>query len=1489
MGLSLSSIGKKIAGFGKNVYEAVTPQNEAALRQAQANLARANQQIQAGQGFKYGPLVNPANRQTFVQNNQVTPFSLPRAAATTISDAFTKLDGPRVNVGDFFGSGFIENYLNSPFKIGGGITQINNGQYKQGVGNVLTGAIEGPLGFVPVGKTAQAGLKAIGLGNRIIQGSKVGMKQSAVFGTAYGAGDAMSQNASWQDVGKSAAISGLLAAGGGALSGGGLPIVGAGIRQAVKIPPKIRAYDAAQNQIGGKRIKVNQEIIADNKPAYLRNKLKAQKKVMSPAEVTFRASYAADRGLKNTALARQTTPSLEREITNKFINTNLTTKADYVKRLTQLSKDYDKEIATTTKLPKIKRDYLANKIDEKYNGHITQLENDFNESKSILPLLKNPAEVTSPSKVPTETPKPVVAQSTGRSIDDQLEEAILGERGKPTYKVRPLGVLAEKLSLNRQARKLTKPIEAGVDKVIKTSLESGSRVARTPGRLMVGISKQAGKSPEELQQLGVYGGQKELGNIYAKSVSKTGEQAIKQGVRPEAVASALDPELAVAKGTKPYILTPAESGEVARLRKIIDITHEGNYKLGLLDETKYKVNKGTYFPRDMTKFFEDDPMRQISKNNKMELNIFKPRKDLSDISKEVIDAASSDPYFLTAMRVQQYQRNKAFTQYSDWFSKNGSISPSPRKGYVEIPDNKAYGSLAGKHILKEQAEDLQGFIYETGAAQDMMSLLNRYDRIGLRRGRKAILTIFNPGVRLGNRTFNNLIAGLNGINPITFNRNWFRGRNMMKSNSPEFLEATKAGIFSPSMIQKELYRTGDITPKKNIVSKGIKGIGDTYQAVDDRAKMATYLTFRERGLSVAEAASRTQRIQQNYDLVGFMFDQGAKTPLVGNAFIRFSSELLRIAHNTAADNPIRLATAAVAATTLVTAASKMSGETPEDRKTREGRLGAPRVPFTNQSLELKTPWGAINAGRLLGLTTYNDLTGGLQEDVKRYLPWQIPVKKDETGFHLNPQAISADPLLGPFASQIVNRDFRDKPITDPDATKYPSQPLSQSDQNKNRLNALRMSLVPFATDANSIKAAAQGKDNYYGQERSLPQSLLRVGGIKVEQYGPEKAEKQKGTDTYFSDKKIITALANKLPSQEEKNIFLKYATNEKLRGEDKPGGTHEPLIKKGIHDTAIMAEEMLKHPKVFEVMKLKAQQDAKRNGTPVDPVYDLPLDRREAYYQIQIANNTSPGSPESKKLKQDQKDWYFDFSTQRSDYFDAVSKHIEELKAKGIEMYSPPQTIDYPEVGTDLQKKLDQLETVTDGAERGQFYKDNPDVIEFYQKHEKYIRAMRAERNLPQFDSYPTVTPELQKLMDTYSDLPKNDGPKGGNKTRSLWIQSHPSEWQALTDQWSKQAQYNLQNDAARAIYEGEDLSEKGIKSIVSLAKSLGMSTGGGGGFTPFQFKENDPTANIYKYAVDPTNPTPLKVSLRKPSITLKKGVKVTSSKVKVSMKKSRV
>jgi len=151
----------------------------------------------------------------------------------------------------------------------------------------------------------------------------------------------------------------------------------------------------------------------------------------------------------------------------------------------------------------------------------------------------------------------------------------------------------------------------------------------------------------------------------------------------------------------------------------------------------------------------------------------------------------------------------------------------------------------------------------------------------------------------------------------------------------------------------------------------------------------------------------------------------------------------------------------------------------------------------------------------------------------------------------------------------------------------------------------------------------------------------------------------------------------------------------------------------------------------------------------------------------------------------------------------------------------------------------------------------------------------------------------VQNLMDFYSAMPKNDGKvkKDGtfsSPTRSAWIKSHPTEWAKMTEQFDKQALYNLQQDMSIAAFEGQDPTEKGIKSIASLAKSLGMDTGGGfggGAYDPLKTSRNP-----LKYAVS------TKSTARGPSISLKTGgagrrvtLKAPTGSPKVSIRKSKV
>jgi hypothetical protein len=154
-----------------------------------------------------------------------------------------------------------------------------------------------------------------------------------------------------------------------------------------------------------------------------------------------------------------------------------------------------------------------------------------------------------------------------------------------------------------------------------------------------------------------------------------------------------------------------------------------------------------------------------------------------------------------------------------------------------------------------------------------------------------------------------------------------------------------------------------------------------------------------------------------------------------------------------------------------------------------------------------------------------------------------------------------------------------------------------------------------------------------------------------------------------------------------------------------------------------------------------------------------------------------------------------------------------------------------PKPKPETQAKMDQLKTSTP-EQRAELYANNPDITQFYADQETYERAKRAFMGLPQFDRYPTPSPEVQAMQDEYNALPSKNGPPKRDGTpsspnRSAWIKANPDKWAQMTEQWTKQDIYNLQKEGAVAVYEGIDFTEDGIKSIQDIAKATGGSSGG--------------------------------------------------------------
>lgn len=357
---------------------------------------------------------------------------------------------------------------------------------------------------------------------------------------------------------------------------------------------------------------------------------------------------------------------------------------------------------------------------------------------------------------------------------------------------------------------------------------------------------------------------------------------------------------------------------------------------------------------------------------------------------------------------------------------------------------------------------------------------------------------------------------------------------------------------------------------------------------------------------------------------------------------------------------------------------------------------------------------------------------------------------------------------------------------------------------------------------------------------------------------------------FFEDRK--KALESVGLNKNEQAAFDSIFPNKK----DFMGGE---LTQKTYYDGADKAITFQRYPKVFEAAK-ETDRLQRERGKPGDPLYDLSPQQRNVVLQVG-ALGASPGNREAAAILK-LNPWLKDYYAQRSGFFDKIktTQTPEEQAKSGVD----PKGMKIPTATGTLKTKLDQLGSITDKAQRSQFYAENPDVLDHFSKQDDYERAKRVFMGLPMFDPYPSAPPEVQSLLSAYSKLPKGEGPNGKSPTRSAWIKSHPNEWAKMTDYFNVKSQYDLAQSGSLAVYENLGFNEDDYKDIQSLARG-----GGGGGFTPF--KKSDPTANKYEYALKPSSGgfNSAKVSFKARSGANVSSKRAKATKPKVSFKKSRV
>jgi hypothetical protein len=928
-----------------------------------------------------------------------------------------------------------------------------------------------------------------------------------------------------------------------------------------------------------------------------------------------------------------------------------------------------------------------------------------------------------PVKVVEGTPPSTSPEVGANNAYRQTTEEILFPEA-PEYAGRDGLNLLQKVSPDRIIReRITRPIENMVDRAVAAAQRSKIAPVRGVGRFFTGVNREFGIDPATQSARMAMRGSVEYGKLLRENIADLSKSMTPEQLNK--IWANLDPEQAARLDIKGGTLSPDELVLHDKLKNMIDNVTSENLRRGLIDEEQASAGyiKRAYSVYDgntegLTKF--EDGFRQEL------LGQYKGRKQVSD---QMVETAITDPTYLVGKKTAESNAMWAMQDYGNYLSKSGMTSDTARQGYTQLPDSKVFGDAAGKWVPRNVAEDFTGFQYNNAMVSALSDVLNVYDRWGIRQAKKQILTIFNPAVRLGNQVSNRAIfSSLNGVNPVQFNKVFLEVDNMMKNGDPLYREAVQMGLTGIDITQADFYakRIAESTGDGNLAKKAVQWTQDSYSNADDKARISAYVIHRRRGYSPEEAARLTQRGFQDYKSVGFFYDMAAKTPIVGNAFVRFVADSIRIAKNAVVDHPLRTGSILALWAAFANGMSIMSGEgrgdTDEqgndtssslkgdniaekafslvtgsskgaDQKTREDRFGAPKIPFTNISMTTQTPWGEVNAARFMPWYTLNEVNEGMG-GIQKYLPIsQSPVTFENGKPQINGGGF-ADPVLGQLFQIGLDKDFRNKSIRDPENTgNLDRDPLSAQDQWRNIARFFGVNNLPLGRETDAVISAATDSPDIYGKTRSVPQAIARSMGIKVETYGDEQVQNQRETEAYFDEQKRIEDELSQM-TPEAQAAWRRLTGYDKLRekvpNEFEPGS--DRWKKYPVYD---FPEDKWKdystHPELYETMMNKKIKQARELGKQVQPEFDPRLS--EGFRKQLIENKiVAPGDDaelDQRMYSDPEWDYYQNLKKAYNAQFDKNEEYTDELVKH--------KTADFPEKPDILKQYSAQYGQYTKG------------------------------------------------------------------------------------------------------------------------------------------------------------------------------------------------
>lgn len=638
-------------------------------------------------------------------------------------------------------------------------------------------------------------------------------------------------------------------------------------------------------------------------------------------------------------------------------------------------------------------------------------------------------------------------------------------------------------------------------------------------------------------------------------------------------------------------LSPAEAKSYNLLVKTSDVINDMSYQIGGISKEQWMAKQGgKYIARAYTPIdFPDDTLinRVFGKKAGVpELDAYKERGEITPWKQE---NAIRDPVYLVNKRLVEVGKNMAVQRYFNQVSQNPEfVSDVRRPGFVKVegaelglhgtPDqrlksyvertygvfgsdaddavkqiklngnseeilatqNRIYSGVKGKYVRQDVLDDIQGFSFATDALQGIYDIVKRTTEPPTR-VLKVMKTALSLPTRLQNKVSNLWYAVVGGVNPVemiaerakifggTVKDKLVGGGDYKSHTAYRFL--LKNGALDGDFSKNELRaRAKNVAFGKddNILKKGYKYAVDSYGGEDVKSKVAYASVLMRRGYSAPEILTQVRDNFQDYSRVGKVFDFASKMPVGGLPFSKWKSEGARLFKNSLVNRPIRALTLMLGFQAMKTMMSEASGESLEDRQTREERAGATTMPFSDLlrvlpgvaeavpeygiSTEIMVPDDAadffgvdrgtvINIGRLWGQSLANEdpkSRTGIGKLVDSLSPVAVP---KDSGSKAAVDFFGSGMLLGPAVQMLADTNFMGRSIKDPEVSKYqPDSFISPTQQWLNRGEyALRQYTPPIVSDALDMKRVLNGEQTYYGSKRTPKQQVMRaLTGLKSE-------------------------------------------------------------------------------------------------------------------------------------------------------------------------------------------------------------------------------------------------------------------------------------------------------------------------------------------------------------------------------------------------------